>query len=70
MGQDIQKGGSMKSIPITEFKKMLVEDIRKGGSFRLTADGELLAIVMLPTSGEKRTQLEALGSQMNAAIGK
>ena len=60
----------MKNIPITEFKLMKVKDIKEGGSFNLVADGELLAIVAIPTSGEKRIQLQGLCSQMNVAMGK
>jgi len=59
----------MKSIPISEFKLMKVPEIKEGGSFKLTADGEVIAMVMIPLSGEKRNQLEAMASQMNSAIG-
>ena len=59
----------MKDIPITEFKKMLVQEVKEGGSFNLTADGELLAIVVVPTSAYKKEQIQALCSQMNSAIG-
>jgi len=52
------------------FKKTTEADIKKGGSFKLTGeDGTVFAMVMLPISGEKRNQLEAMASQMNAAIG-
>ena len=68
MGQNLWEE-IMKDISITDFKKMLVSDIKKGGSFRLTADGEVIALVMLPISAERKRQLEALASQMNSAIG-
>jgi len=48
---------------------MKVPKIKEGGSFKLTADGEVIAMVMIPLSGEKRNQLEAMASQMNSAIG-
>jgi len=48
---------------------MKVPEIKGGGSFKLTADGEVIAMIMIPMSGEKRNQLESMGSQMNAAIG-
>jgi len=48
---------------------MKSQEIKEGGSFRLTADGEVIALVMLPVSGEKRNQIESLANQMNAAIG-
>jgi len=48
---------------------MKVAEIKDGGSFRLTADGEVIAFVMLPMSSEKRDQLEALASQMNSSLG-
>lgn len=60
----------MKDISITDFKKMLVNDIKKEGSFNLVADGEYLATVVIPISAFKRQQIQALCSQMNAAIGK
>ena len=59
----------MKSIPISELKLMKVAEIKDGGSFRLTADGEVIAFVMLPMSSEKKDQLEALASQMNSSLG-
>lgn len=59
----------MKEISISEFKLMKVPEIKGGGSFKLTADGEVIAMIMIPMSGEKRNQLESMGSQMNAAIG-
>lgn len=60
----------MRDVPITEFKKMQVKDIKYCGSFNLVADGEFLAIVVVPTSAFKRDQFQALCSQMNQAIGK
>ena len=59
----------MKSVPITEFRKMLIRDIKSGGSFNLIADGELIAIVVVPISAVKKDQIQALCSQMNAAKG-
>ena len=60
----------MREIPITEFRKMLVKDIKEGSSFNLMADGECIAIVIVPISGYKRDQFQALAGQMNAAAGK
>lgn len=60
----------MKNVAITDFRKMLVKDIKEGGSFNLLADGEFLAIVVIPISAFKRDQTQSLCSQMNAAIGK
>ncbi len=60
----------MKNIPITEFKKMLVDDIKKSPSFNLVADGEFIAMVIVPISVYKRDQFQALASQMNAAKGE
>jgi len=60
----------MKNISITDFKKMLVKDIKEAGSFNLVADGEFLAIVVVPISGFKKDQIQSLCGQMNAAIGK
>jgi len=60
----------MRNISISEFKQMKVPEIKDGGSFNLVADGEFLAIVVIPISGYKKGQFQALCSQMNAAIGK
>jgi len=60
----------MKNIAITDFRKMLVNDIKEEGSFNLVADGEFLAIVVIPISAFKRDQIQGLCSQMNAALGK
>jgi len=60
----------MKDISITDFKKMLVTDIKEGGSFNLVADGEFLAVVVIPTSAYKKDQIQGLCGQMNSAIGK
>lgn len=59
----------MKDITISKFKLMKVPEIKGGGSFNLTADGELIAIVMIPASAQKKAQLQAIASQMNAGIG-
>jgi len=60
----------MRNIPITEFKLMKVPEIKEGGSFNLTADGEFLAMVIVPISAYKKDQFQAMAGQMNAAIGK
>jgi len=60
----------MKDVPFSKFKLMKVPEIRDGGSFNLTADGEFLAMVIVPISEFKKHQFQALASQMNAAIGK
>ncbi len=59
----------MKDIPFSKFKLMKVSEIKEG-SFNLTADGEFLAIVVIPISAFKRDQIQGLCSQMNAALGK
>lgn len=59
----------MKDIPITEFKLMKVPEIKSGGSFNLVADGEFLAIVVIPASAFKKTQIQNIAEQGNAALG-
>ena len=59
----------MKDIPITEFKLMKVPEIKKGGSFNLVADGEFVAIIVVPASAFKRTQIQNMAEQGNAALG-
>ena len=59
----------MKEISLSAFKLMKVAEIKEGGSFKLTADGDTIAMVMVPISGDKRNQLESMASQMNSAIG-
>ena len=60
----------MRDIPITEFKKMLVPDIKNEGSFNLIADGEFLAIVVVPASVEKKMQVQNIALAGNIATGK
>ena len=60
----------MKNIPITEFKLMKVPEIKEGGSFNLIADGEFIAIVVVPASAVKRRQIGSIAEAGNAALGK
>ena len=60
----------MKDVSLSQFKLMKVPEIKEGGSFNLTADGEFIAIVIVPISGFKKDQFQALAGQMNLAIGK
>lgn len=60
----------MRDIPITEFRKMLVKEVKDTGSFNLIADGEFVAVVVIPASGEKKFQFQALAQQGNTALGK
>ncbi len=59
----------MKSVTISELKSMKAPEIKGSGCFRLTADGEVIAIIMVTPSAEKKDQLEALASQINSALG-
>ena len=58
----------MKNVSLTEFKLMKVPEIKEGGSFNLTADGEFLAVLVVPASADKRFQIQALCEQMNAIV--
>ena len=60
----------MRSVPITEFKLMKVHEIKDSGSFNLIADGEFLAIVVVPASAFKKQQIQSLAEAGNAALGK
>ena len=60
----------MKEISLSELKKMTTKEIKNEGCFRVTSDGEFAFLIMAPFSAEKKSQLEALGSQINAALGK
>lgn len=60
----------MKDVPFSKFKQMKVPEIKEGGSFNLIADGEFLAIVVIPASAEKKVQLQGLCDQMNIALGR
>ena len=59
----------MKDSKITEFKLMKVPEIKEGGSFNLIADGEFVAIVVIPASAFKRMQIQNIAEQGNAALG-
>ena len=60
----------MKDIPISEFKQMKVPDIKDMGSFNLIADGEFVAIVVVPASPEKKMQVQNIALAGNTAMGK
>ncbi len=60
----------MRDIPITEFKQMKVPEIKDIGSFNLIADGEFLAIVVIPASAEKKMQVQNIALAGNMATGK
>jgi len=60
----------MKDIPITEFKQMKVTDIKDVGSFNLIADGEFVAVVVVPASAEKKMQIQNIALAGNVALGK
>lgn len=59
----------MKDVTVSQFKLLKVQEIKEGGSFNLVADGQFVAVVVVPLSGAKRQQIEAICSQMNAALG-
>ncbi len=60
----------MRDIPISEFKQMKVPEIKDIGSFNLIADGEFLAIVVIPASAEKKMQVQNIALAGNTALGK
>ena len=60
----------MRDIAITEFKQMKAPEIKEGGSFNLTADGEFVAIVVVPASPFKKTQIQNIAEAGNYALGK
>ena len=49
---------------------MKVPDIKQGGSFNLIADGEFLAIVVIPASAFRKDQIQGICVAMNQAMGK
>lgn len=59
----------MRDVTISKFKQMTVKQIKESGSYNLVADGQFVAIVVVPASAEKRFQIQSLCSQMNAALG-
>ena len=60
----------MRDIPISEFKQMKVPEIKATGSFNLIADGEFLAVVVVPASVEKKLQVQNIALAGNMATGK
>ncbi len=60
----------MRDIPISEFKQMKVPEIKDMGSFNLIADGEFVAIVVIPASAEKKMQVQNIALAGNMATGK
>jgi len=59
----------MKSISISKFKQLKVEEIKSMGSFNLEADGMFVAVIIVPASAEKKAQFQALAEQGNLALG-
>lgn len=59
----------MRDVTISKLKQMTVKQIKESGSYNLVADGQFVAIVVVPASAEKRFQIQSLCSQMNAALG-
>lgn len=60
----------MRDVPISKFKLMKVADVKESGSFNLVAEGEFVAILVVPASAAKKFQIQSLCSQMNNALGK
>lgn len=59
----------MKNISISELRRMTVQEIKEGPSFNVVADGEFVAIVVVPASAEKRAQFQSLADQGSKALG-
>lgn len=59
----------MKDVSVTQFKQMSAKQIKEAGSFNLVADGQFVAIVVVPASAEKKFQFQALAQQGNTALG-
>ena len=60
----------MKSVSFTAFRKMDIEEVKELGNIQITFNGELAFFVIFVPSAAKRAQLEAIGDQINAAMGK
>ena len=51
------------------FKRIDPHNLNGGGSFTLVDDGKFVGVFVVPASAEKKYQIEAICSQMNAALG-
>ena len=60
----------MRDMPISEFKQMKVPEIKDMGSFNLIADGEFVAILVVPASAFKKQQIQSLAEAGHVALGK
>ena len=60
----------MKEISISKLRRMSVEEVKDGGCFRIIADGEQVAIVIVGAEAGMNVKLDALASQIDAARGK
>lgn len=60
----------LKEIPFTQFKTLLAKDIKGSKSFVVTADGELLCIVIVPQNDFIRESAKEIGILGNNAGGK
>lgn len=57
-------------IPITQFKKLRVEEIKQLKSCVLTSDGEYVCTLIVPTVDAIQVQAEHLGVRSNSVGGK
>lgn len=60
----------MKTISVTEFKKMKAPEIKDSGCLTLTSDGEEIAIVIIGAKEEMRNKIIVCASQIDVSRGK
>jgi len=59
----------MKKVSVSELKTLKADEIKNGPSFMLTADGELIAFVVVGTQSEMSVRIQSLASQADVARG-
>jgi len=60
----------MKEVSISELRKMSADQIKESGCFRIMADGEPVAIVIVGAIQVMQDKIMALGSQIDSMRGK
>jgi uncharacterized protein YuzE len=60
----------MKQVTISKLKQVTAKEIRDGGCFELTSDGEVVAIVIVGAESLMKDKIRAAASQIDAMRGK
>ena len=63
-------GEFLPDVPLSEFRRLKVEQVRQLKSVNITGDGEYLCTVIIPNSQYIKVQTDYMGELSNAVGGK